>query len=498
MTTSTSTTKTSTSTTTTSTSTSTSTSTTTTTTSTHTTTIGYHTHETVLTFITQRGTALNTSTFNQDIFIAGFVATLNTALGTSIFSVSSVHIVSVRAGSVIVTFDLSVPLISTPSENTIFCAVQAIVYNGQLLNTILATNPNLYKDVNIAFNSTTGCSSCICNSPTSNVMPVSSCNAGYSVVNATTCVHAAPCPATAACFVGQNQAFFYQCPDNETLSVNSASQAVCYAAANEQCSLGFTAVSTTSNGIHSFVCQYVCPSKQYFTKAGVCVRAITCPSGMYLDPSQPLSSLCQDVDECSLPQTCQNNGTCVNSLGSFTCTCKTSQGWLGANCTLNNLYCTTHANPCQNGGTCKPGESSGQYVCACTSAYTGSTCTSKTNDASTGSSSSIPIIAGAAGGGAFLVVLLLILFITWRRRRQATKEVFLTPMTARADLPERPVSEAIEDSDELDPAWLKLFEVIGQGFFGIVYRAELRVCVTCFCYYSRQYRRVSDPQSSAA
>lgn len=36
-----------------------------------------------------------------------------------------------------------------------------------------------------------------------------------------------------------------------------------------------------------------------------------------------------DVNECDLFP-CQNNGTCINSLGSYTCECET--GWQGQDC----------------------------------------------------------------------------------------------------------------------------------------------------------------------
>lgn len=38
-----------------------------------------------------------------------------------------------------------------------------------------------------------------------------------------------------------------------------------------------------------------------------------------------------DVDECSDDPPCQNNGTCINNFGSYTCTC--TDGWEDKDCT---------------------------------------------------------------------------------------------------------------------------------------------------------------------
>lgn len=37
-----------------------------------------------------------------------------------------------------------------------------------------------------------------------------------------------------------------------------------------------------------------------------------------------------DVNECVVYQPCQNNGTCTNSEGSYTCTCE--NGWIDQHC----------------------------------------------------------------------------------------------------------------------------------------------------------------------
>jgi hypothetical protein len=45
-----------------------------------------------------------------------------------------------------------------------------------------------------------------------------------------------------------------------------------------------------------------------------------------------------DVDECTEYEPCQNNGTCVNNNGSYTCICTT--GWQGKHCDDGKIHCT--------------------------------------------------------------------------------------------------------------------------------------------------------------
>lgn len=37
-----------------------------------------------------------------------------------------------------------------------------------------------------------------------------------------------------------------------------------------------------------------------------------------------------DLDECTVYEPCQNNGTCTNNNGSYFCTC--AEGWQGKDC----------------------------------------------------------------------------------------------------------------------------------------------------------------------
>lgn len=54
-----------------------------------------------------------------------------------------------------------------------------------------------------------------------------------------------------------------------------------------------------------------------------------------------------DIDECKVPNTCQN-GICVNKLGGYKCYCE--PGFTGLRCDVDVDECLS--KPCQNGATC--------------------------------------------------------------------------------------------------------------------------------------------------
>ncbi|MDI1477657.1 FG-GAP-like repeat-containing protein [Polyangium sp. y55x31] len=76
---------------------------------------------------------------------------------------------------------------------------------------------------------------------------------------------------------------------------------------------------------------------------------------------------CTNIDECAASP-CQNGGTCTDGVGSYTCAC--APGFTGTNCETNIDECA--ASPCQNGGTCTDGINS--YTCACAPGFTGTNC----------------------------------------------------------------------------------------------------------------------------
>ena len=74
-----------------------------------------------------------------------------------------------------------------------------------------------------------------------------------------------------------------------------------------------------------------------------------------------------DIDDCA-SSPCQNGGTCVDGINSYTCDC--DLGFEGDNCETDIDDCVSR--PCQNGGTCDDGINS--FSCDCVPGYTGDRC----------------------------------------------------------------------------------------------------------------------------
>ncbi|XP_053382428.1 sushi, nidogen and EGF-like domain-containing protein 1 [Mercenaria mercenaria] len=65
---------------------------------------------------------------------------------------------------------------------------------------------------------------------------------------------------------------------------------------------------------------------------------------------------------------CENDGTCTNLLGNYTCSCTT--GWSGKRCDIDADLCKS--NPCENDGTCT--NLLGNYNCSCITGWSGKRC----------------------------------------------------------------------------------------------------------------------------
>ena len=74
-----------------------------------------------------------------------------------------------------------------------------------------------------------------------------------------------------------------------------------------------------------------------------------------------------EINKCS-SNPCQNGGSCVNGINSFTCQCKS--GFYGPLCELTD---SCISQPCKNGGTCIRDGSN--FVCKCTFNFDGPDCT---------------------------------------------------------------------------------------------------------------------------
>ena len=92
------------------------------------------------------------------------------------------------------------------------------------------------------------------------------------------------------------------------------------------------------------------------------------------------------IDECA-SEPCQNNGTCVDRVGMYTCNC--TSGYTGDRCETSEsimlLLCVDFmlllflldideckSFPCQNGGNCTDGIAG--YTCDCIPGHTGYNC----------------------------------------------------------------------------------------------------------------------------
>ena len=91
---------------------------------------------------------------------------------------------------------------------------------------------------------------------------------------------------------------------------------------------------------------------------------VDCVSYVYFD-----YILLEDGDECS-SNPCQNGGTCVDVIASYSCNCLLQ--YTGSHCE-QRLWCAP--NPCQNGGMCIEGNDT--FLCNCSEQYTGNTCEQK-------------------------------------------------------------------------------------------------------------------------
>jgi hypothetical protein len=86
----------------------------------------------------------------------------------------------------------------------------------------------------------------------------------------------------------------------------------------------------------------------------------------------------------------------------------------------------------------------------------------------------VPAAAAAAGGLVVLIVIIILVVVTQRRKRKtALREPVPMNLPSELVLILPPLSEIPEDD-------LVLHDVLGFGNFGLVYRAEYKVCYKSF------------------
>ena len=87
-----------------------------------------------------------------------------------------------------------------------------------------------------------------------------------------------------------------------------------------------------------------------------------CPAGFALS-----GSVCEDVDECLAPDTCDENAECTNTTGGYICACKS--GYSGDGETCSDIDECVDANPCSDNAACE--NTPGSVTCSCLSGFYG-------------------------------------------------------------------------------------------------------------------------------
>ncbi|KAK9511458.1 hypothetical protein O3M35_000110 [Rhynocoris fuscipes] len=127
-----------------------------------------------------------------------------------------------------------------------------------------------------------------------------------------------------------------------------------------------------------------------------------------------------DVDECAGNNPCGTAGNCINTIGSFHCSC-TSE-FCGINCAFQNPCIN---NPCEHGGTCAPRcAEKADYSCLCPEPYIGTNCTIEPELASSRAADIalivIPILALLLIAG----LVSLSIFVMMARKKRATRGTY--------------------------------------------------------------------------
>nr|CAB3231610.1 C-type lectin domain family 4 member F-like [Phallusia mammillata] len=79
----------------------------------------------------------------------------------------------------------------------------------------------------------------------------------------------------------------------------------------------------------------------------------------------------KDIVECSTgTHDCHQHATCINTVGSFQCSCNVNYTGDGRQCRPN--FCSTNVGLCKNNGTCM--DTSTAYNCSCNIWYSGNNC----------------------------------------------------------------------------------------------------------------------------
>ena len=371
-----------------------------------------------------------------------------------------VEVQSVMAGSIIVQFTMRIPADAPGGLETAYCAVKTGVIGATLTQALITVGGSLYASVNAELTDLSGCESCACPDPAAGVPAEATCSTGQYSSDLNKCIEASPICQSGRVLVeaGCNNTVTGVitkpgCASGTTLQVRSGQTPVCVKNATQSCPPGYL-IGPTSTQV---LCQLDCPDGSYYYDqiSNTCAHNVTCPSGTVFDDTKGVRQRCVDIDECQ-STSCLNSGTCTNIYGSYTCTCKSPHQ--GVTCELNNAYCLQNPNACGDHGACQPGTTALSFSCLCAKGYSGQTC--QKGEAAASSASAAPAAAGGVVGGIIVLIIVIIVIVVIQRRKRQ-------PVTA-------PTSSKMKDW-EIPERLLTLHEVLGLGYFGLVYRADYKV-----------------------
>nr|XP_020649057.1 protein crumbs homolog 2 isoform X2 [Pogona vitticeps] len=154
-----------------------------------------------------------------------------------------------------------------------------------------------------------------------------------------------------------------------------------------------------------------------------CQNGGTCIDGVYSYsckcPPQFTGPLCEwpfPPEQCGKNFTCLNGGKCISGPWGANCTCK--PGYTGRKCQININECDP--NPCQNGGTCQ--DSVNRYRCVCSASYTGERCDV---DRPAWAQVSSSTLVGAVGAvGAIVLIAIFAASVVAMKKRRATQGTY--------------------------------------------------------------------------
>ncbi|XP_063557902.1 adhesion G protein-coupled receptor E1 isoform X2 [Gorilla gorilla gorilla] len=101
-----------------------------------------------------------------------------------------------------------------------------------------------------------------------------------------------------------------------------------------------------------------------------CLDGFSSPTGNDWVPGKPGNFSCTDINECLTSTVCPEHSDCVNSMGSYSCSCQV--GFISRNSTCEDIdECSQSPQPCGPNSSCK--NLSGRYKCSCLDGFSSPT-----------------------------------------------------------------------------------------------------------------------------